>query len=200
MHLRNLKIQRFIVRGIVCILLACLLELARSAEPGGMLRDFVVRTWAKTDGLPDDSVTTILQTRDGYLWVGTGSGLVRFDGVKFTEVPLAAARSKKPVSITALSEDNAGRLWIGSQEQGLFCRVPGSGSVRQYQKSDGLLDDTVTSLTTDSEGRVWVGTPHGLNRCDGQKFAAFTTRDGLPDDSISSVHAAHSGSVWITTR
>src|SRR6266851_5205228 len=142
--------QNFIVRGIVCILLACLLELARSAEPGGMLHDFVVRTWTKADGLPDDSVTTLLQTRDGYLWIGTGSGLVRFDGVKFTQVPLLAASSKKTVSITALSEDKAGRLWIGSQDQGLFCRLP--ASVRQYQKSDGLLDATVTSLTTDSDG------------------------------------------------
>jgi len=163
-----------------------------------MLHDFVVRTWSKADGLPDDSVTTLLQTRDGYLWVGTGSGLVRFDGVKFTRVPLDPANSKRTASITALSEDNAGRLWIGSQDQGLFCRL--QGEVRHYQKSDGLLDGTVTSLSTDSGGRLWIGTPRGLNRWDGQKFASFTTRDGLPDDSVSSVHAAHSGSVWITTR
>ncbi|MEY2428084.1 MAG: hypothetical protein QOJ40_969 [Verrucomicrobiota bacterium] len=197
-HLSNLKIQDFIVRGVMGCLLACLADSARSAEIGGMLRDFVVRTWTKAERLPDDSVTTLLQTHDGYLWIGAGSGLVRFDGVKFTAVPLSASDSKRPVSITALCEDAADQLWIGSQEQGLFCRL--AGVVRQYRKAEGLLDDTVTSLTTDSEGRVWIGTPHGLNRWDGKKFAAFTRRDGLPDDSIFSVRAAHSGSVWITTR
>src|SRR5271157_3628794 len=50
------------------------------------LRDFALRTWSRADGLPDASVTVVQQTQDGYLWVGTAAGLVRFDGVKFTQV------------------------------------------------------------------------------------------------------------------
>src|SRR5580692_2564963 len=60
----------------------------RCDDLGAALRDFAVRTWSKADGLPDGSVTVIQQTKDGYLWVGTAAGLVRFDGVKFTKVPL----------------------------------------------------------------------------------------------------------------
>ncbi len=196
--LHCLPMKRFIVCGLTCGALASLPLLARAGQLQGVLRDFVVRTWTKADGLPDDSVTTLIQTSDGYLWIGTGTGLVRFDGVKFTQVPLLVPSQQRPVSITALCEDAVGRLWVGSQDQGLFGPLP--DSVRQYRKSDGLLDDGVTCLTRDSEGRLWIGTRHGLNRWDGKAFTAFTTRDGLPDDLVSSVHAARSGTVWITTR
>ena len=148
-------------------------------------------------------MTTLVQTSDGYLWIGTGTGLVRFDGVKFTEIPLRAQRAKQPLAVTALCEDARGRLWIGSQDQGLFCRFPGAGAAvlaKHYGKADGLIDDNVTSLTTDAEGRLWIGTRHGVSRWDGSRFSPFTTRDGLPDEMVSSVHAARSGTVWITTR
>src|SRR5438045_703274 len=66
-----------------------------------------IRTWRKDDGygLLADWVTAILQTRDGFLWVGTSGGLARFDGVAFTEVKLANPSANSPVWVTALSED-----------------------------------------------------------------------------------------------
>jgi ligand-binding sensor domain-containing protein/signal transduction histidine kinase len=181
-----------LVFGLFCA------NLARAAEPEGILRDFVVRTWSKADGLPDNSVTTLLQTRDGYLWVGTVGGLARFDGVRFVPLPLTGPPDYRPVSITGLCEDTTGSLWIGSQEQGLVCWR--GGTAKHYGKADGLLDEGITSLAADSGGHVWIGTRHGLNRWDGWKFTGFTTNDGLPDDAISAVHVARSGAVWITTH
>ena len=66
------------------------------------------------------SVTAIVQTRDGFLWVGTTAGLVRFDGVKFTEIELEAFSTNSPVRVSALCEDSNGHLWIGTQQEGLF--------------------------------------------------------------------------------
>src|SRR5260370_17132008 len=63
-----------------------------------------MRVWRNADGLPSDSVTAIIQTRDGFLWVGTSSGLARFDGVKFTEVRLPISSPNHPPPITALCE------------------------------------------------------------------------------------------------
>jgi len=209
----NLNIQRFILSSLTCCALACLPSLAGAGQLQGVLRDFAVRTWTKADGLPDDSVTTLLQTSDGYLWLGTGTGLVRFDGVKFTQIPLFEPGPQQPVSITALSEDAAGRLWVGTQEQGLFCRCTGeagaprraealrsAGFVTHYGKAEGLLDDNVTSLTTDAEGRLWIGTRHGVNRWEAGVFSSLTTRDGLADYPVTSVQAAKSGTVWITAQ
>jgi ligand-binding sensor domain-containing protein/signal transduction histidine kinase len=164
---------------------------------GAEMQDFAVRTWSKADGLPDGSVTVILQTTDGYLWVGTAAGLVRFDGVKFTKVPLPKVGFNRPVSVTSLCEDAFGFLWIGTEDQGIYSWK--DGQRQHFGAAEGLLDDNVTSLTLDAAGRLWIGTRRGVNRRDGNEFVAFTTRDGLPDNSVSSVHAAKSGTVWITT-
>lgn len=161
-------------------------------------RDFAVRTWGRAEGLPADSVTTILQTSDGYLWVGTDAGLARFDGFEFTIVNLPALNHSAPARITALCEGKAGELWVGTHQDGLVC-FDESG-MRYFRHGRGLLDDRVTSLAADAQGRLWIGTRAGLNFWDGNKFVSFTGRDGLADELVSGVHVARSGAVWITTR
>lgn len=155
-----------------------------------------MRVWRVADGLPSDSVTAIIQTRDGFMWIGTDSGLVRFDGDKFSAVSLAASTTNTVVHITALCEDANGNLWIGTQGNGLFETV--RGAIRHF--TDVLLDDSVTSLAADDRAGVWIGTKSGLNLWNGKKIQAFTTRDGLPDDMVTGVNVARSGAVWITTR
>lgn len=156
------------------------------------------RVWHSADGLPSDSVTAIIQTRDGFLWVGTSAGLVRFDGIKFIGLRLAALSTNAPVVVTALCEDSRGSLWIGTQQNGLFQLT--QGSVRHYVSEDGLLDDNVTSLAADNQGQVWIGSKSGLNLWTGREFKSFTTRNGLLDEFVSGVNVARSGTVWITTR
>lgn len=163
------------------------------AETAGTLR-----VWRVADGLSSDSVTAILQSRDGFLWVGTSAGLVRFDGVKFTPMPLAVVATNSPVSVTSLCEDSDGALWIGTQQDGLFQLI--HGQVRHYTVSQGLLDDSVTSLEADKDNKVWIGTKSGLDLWNGGAFKSFTTQDGLPDKFVAGVNVARSGTVWITTR
>lgn len=179
---------------LLAMLAACawLAPSARADEPRAELYDFAMRTWTKADGLPDTSVSMILQTRDGYLWVGTAAGLARFDGVKFSAVPLPG-----PLAITALCEDTNGSVWIGTQNDGLYRWQ--RGRISHFGAAEGLLDPAITSLTVDGRDNVWIGTHQGVNRWDGQKLRSLTTRDGLPDNSVLSVHAAKSGTVWITT-
>lgn len=156
------------------------------------------RIWHGSDGLPSDSATAIVQTHDGFLWVGTTAGLVRFDGVKFTELKLESSATNTPVRITALCEDSAGHLWIGTQQGGLFQLA--AGKLSHYTKAEGLVDDNVTSLAADNHGEVWIGSKAGLNLWTGQQFKAFSTRDGLSDEFVSGLNVARSGAVWITTR
>ena len=157
-----------------------------------------MNVWRSSDGLPSDSVTAIIQARDGFIWVGTDAGLVRFDGTKFVETKLAAAPAKHPIHITALCEDSNGYLWIGTQLDGLY-ELAG-GIIQHFTKVDRLLDEGVTSLAADNSGRVWIASKSGLNLWDGEGFRTFTVRDGLPDQYVTSVNVARSGTVWITTR
>jgi signal transduction histidine kinase/ligand-binding sensor domain-containing protein len=179
-------------------LLVCVPQDVRASQPAGALRELVVRSWTKADGLPNAAVTSILQSREGYLWIGTGAGLVRFDGATFRGVPLQETVSNIVLSVTSLYEDGSGRLWVGSQNHGLFCIA--DGATTHYGKDSGLAHDNVTSLAMDAERRLWVGTPSGACRLDGRRFTCFTTSDGLPDDVIIGLHRARSGAVWITTR
>ena len=156
-----------------------------------------MRVWRTVDGLPSDSVTAVLQTRDGFLWAGTSAGLVRFDGVKFTELNLDASATNNPVHVTALCEDSNGHLWVGTHESGLFELK--QGTVRHFTKTQGLLDNWVTSLAADNRGRLWIGSPSGLNLWAGEHFTSFP-QDGLPDKFVSGVNVARSGTVWITTH
>jgi len=160
--------------------------------------DLMFRAWNKQRGLPDDSVTAVLQTHDGYLWVGTSSGLARFDGLKFTVMSPQDWKSNAPICITALCEDSKNRLWIGTQDYGLLCYE--NGVVNSRSNLDGLRAQTINSIAEDANGTLWLGTPSGLERLDGPAFTHFTSKNGLPNDFVSNVHVARSGTVWITTR
>jgi ligand-binding sensor domain-containing protein/signal transduction histidine kinase len=157
--------------------------------------EFWVDTWRTDNGLPDNTINAILQTRDGYLWLGTAGGLARFDGVRFT-TPLPA--EFKGVRITALCEDRSGQLWIGTQDAGLLCRQP--GGYAHFSKTEGLLDNTITCLAEDTMGGIWMGTPAGLNRFKDGVISSYSGPEALPHDFISGIHAGRSGNLWITIR
>jgi len=183
-------------------LLLALLVLAPAMSPAGtpqfLPQDLAMRVWTKQQGLPDDSVTAVLQTRDGYLWVGTSAGLARFDGVRFVSFAPPLAKTNTPLNVQALCEDSLGRLWIGTQGEGLLSYV--NGTVSRYQDGSRSLDTTIHSIAEDSAGKLWLGTPTGLYRLAGQELTRFTTKDGLPNDFVSSIHVARSGTNWITTK
>ncbi len=193
-------LTRKIYISLIVVFIALSGGAVRAADTSEQLAEAVgsMRTWHVAEGLPSDSVTAIIQTRDGFLWIGTTAGLVRFDGLKFTDLKLTTLPIHHPISITAMCEDDSGHLWIGTQADGLF--ELDQGVVRHYTASQGLLDDDVTSLAVDNHEAIWVGTKSGLNFWSDKKFTAFTTQDGLPDNFISGVHVARSGTVWITTR
>ncbi|MEX2115435.1 MAG: two-component regulator propeller domain-containing protein, partial [Bacteroidota bacterium] len=121
--------------------------------------EYVIRTWSINEGLPQSSVGCILQTRDGYLWVGTWNGLARFDGVRFTSFHSGNTPALSGSKINALYEDRQGRLWIGT-ERGL---VEFAGNRFVPVRTDGRAR-AVNAIVEDAEGTIWVGSDGGLFR------------------------------------
>ena len=115
--------------------------------------------WQTEDGLPGNEVTALLQTRDGYIWVGTSSGLARFDGVKFTR--FGEQDGLRNSRILCLLEDRQGRFWVGTDGGGLFQFQ--NGRFEALTTREGLFSDVVMSLTEGTEGRIWIGTYAGLS-------------------------------------
>jgi ligand-binding sensor domain-containing protein/signal transduction histidine kinase len=130
-----------------------------SPENQNISPEYRVDHWQTEDGLPGNEVTALLQTRDGYLWIGTSSGLARFDGVKFTK--FGEQDGLKNSRILCLLEDRRGRLWVGTDGGGLFCFV--DKIFQAVTTRDGLFSDVVMSLAQGADDRIWIGTYAGLN-------------------------------------
>lgn len=185
-------------RAFLFALLVCLPTTGLAFSPQLVPQDMSVRVWNKRDGLPEDSVTSVIQSRDGYLWIGTSAGLVRFDGLRFVPITPQSGKTNTPICVSALCEDSKGQLWIGTQGDGLL-RYAG-GSLNSFHVKDGALDQTIHSIAEDAAGNLWLATPTGLSRVTDTNVTRFTAQDGLPNDFVSNVHIARSGTVWITTK
>jgi signal transduction histidine kinase/ligand-binding sensor domain-containing protein/CheY-like chemotaxis protein len=118
---------------------------------------FARQEWDSTNGLPQNSATTILQARDGFLWIGTYGGLCRFDGQRMEVFDTVSAPGLPGNRVLCLHETSDGTLWIGSDQSGLA-----SASQGQFRAHPELAQDVIAALGSDSGGRLLVGTVEGL--------------------------------------
>lgn len=115
-----MRISAFSLLLGAAILTAASVSLADSALPG-IANDYLVRVWDTDSGLPDNEISSIAQTPDGYLWIGTfHGGLARFDGTHFVDFDPANTPELRSIEIRTLMVDHEGRLWIGTVEGGLI--------------------------------------------------------------------------------
>ena len=153
--------------------------------------EFVCRAWGVEDGLPQDSVTAILQTRDGYLWLGTRSGLARFDGVRFTV--LGVAEGLQGLHVRTLCQDQQGALWIGTASG--LSRYH-KGRFTTFTTRDGLPGDLVNDVAQDGEGGLWVATSTGLSRWQEGRFQPVRAEQGLPEPHVRNLAVDAKGAIW----
>ncbi len=178
-----------------CCLLILLAPLAAPAASVG--DDFVVETWRTDAGLPHNSVTAVLQTRDGYLWLGTSNGLARFDGVRFSTFRAMDHPGLRSNHILCLCEDREGILWAGTAEGGLVrCDKDQFASVTS---SDGLASDTILCVEPDRAGGLWVGTDAGLNHLRNGQVDGFFQAEALADDPVYALCQPHRSPVLLAT-
>lgn len=157
---------------------------------------YISSLWQMGDGLPCNAVEAITQTHDGYLWVGTQKGLVRFDGQRFVRMdslfPEFPARC-----VNALCEGKNGELWIGVEGGTLFCLK--QGKMERFQKSNGLANGNVKTIYAARNGSVWIGASGGLSCYEAGKLRAYTVADGLVDNDVRTIVEDDDGLLWIGT-
>ena len=165
-----------------------------SVEAGGGLRQGLWHSFCMPDGLPNGLVQTLLQDDQGILWIGTGDGLARYDGQRFTTFTtddgLAGNR------IRALLLDSDDDLWIGTDDG--ISRYDGE-SFTSFSAREGLANGQTRALLQDRQGNIWIGTDDGLSRYDGRHFINFSTDDGLAGNQIRSLVQDRDGKLWIGT-
>ena len=164
-------------------------------SPSQAIEQFTQRRWSLAEGLPQVSATAIVQDDDGYLWVGTFGGLVRFDGVRFELVEGSGSCSSRILSL-AIGPD--GSVWVGTQRSGL-CRVV-RGELARVDFPAGLEIGGVADIEVASDGSVRLATAHGLVTIDGSRISRVSVAGGLPHESVTAIAERRDGSVWVGTR
>jgi signal transduction histidine kinase/ligand-binding sensor domain-containing protein len=143
------------------------------------------------DGLISDVVTSFAEQKDGTLWIGTATGLSRWDGKEFHNFDTSDGLPSAIVS--DLFADKDGSLWIATPDG--LSRMRDEVFVNYYERH-GLAHEMVTSVIRGPRGFLWVGTHNGLSRFDDHSLVGFEKGDGLLQDSTVLVLADREGRVW----
>ncbi|MGE3958683.1 MAG: two-component regulator propeller domain-containing protein [Vicinamibacterales bacterium] len=190
--------------GVRAIVLACVLGAAidavQPARAGAAssvkrLSEYSLTNWNEEDGPFPFGVLCIAQDRDGYLWLGGRTGLIRFDGSTFEvwhgSAPLPAER------LSSLIATRDGALWLGFGTMGAVTQIR-DGAVRTFGVSDGLAGGPVSVVYEDLDGTIWVGSYNGLSQ---YRDGAWTTfeKAGVPAEPVSAILRDRRGALWVGT-
>jgi ligand-binding sensor domain-containing protein/signal transduction histidine kinase len=186
-----------LVLAVVCFFTHA--NAAYALDTSKTLTQYTHRVWNQEEGLLEPTVYSILQTHDGYLWLGTQNGLIRFDGERFRPVKVnrASGGDFEPALMRSLFEDKDHVLWAGSIGNGL-ARIA-RGSRRWFTTRDGLPTDIAGCVVPENGGGLWVCTSRGLVDFHNKVQRIYTRADGLPSDRVHSVCEARDGAVWVAT-
>ena len=179
--------------GAICLLVfGCLGVQCHALDPQKSITQYVQVALSDKEGLPQNSVYSIAQTNDGYLWFGTEEGIARFDGVRVTVMNTLKNKTLVDNYVNVLTAGRDGSLWIGTR----------SGVIRY---KDGIFrtyfspGSPINSILEDRSGRIWVGSMAGLYCIHDDQVRRYTARDGLPNAGIRAIVADRRGVLWLAT-
>ena len=167
-----------------------------AAEPGARERGegWARRVWQTEDGLPAANVTGIAQTRDGFLWLATQSGLARFDGAHFEEIPIPIGRARPIIRVMLC--DHAENFWL-AEDGGVVVRF-GAGTSQIFTSTNGLPDALALQMVETADHTVWICYADGsvFRITSDNRVARITNADGLKDDGTCSLTLDARGVLW----
>ena len=179
--------------SVLCFLLWLLL--ANCCGTAGATAGYTRHLWHVADGLPEDTVQALAQTRDGYLLVGTTGGMARFDGAHFSLYTHSPAAVLGDTSIFCALKARDGSIWLGTEGSGLI-HLDARG-YHAYAAADGLSDLFVRALLEDHSGRIWVGTDNGLFQVQQDRLQRVNTSPLAPALAVHSILEDASHQVWV---
>jgi len=153
-----------------------------------------IDTWTTADGLPTNSVNAVVQTRDGFLWLATYGGLVRFDGTRLKTYTTENTPGLRTGRIISLYESRDGALWLTTEGLGLTRFV--HGRFVSYSTRDGLPDNDVVAVFELPDGALVVDTRKGAARWDGSRFVAAPAVPSVADSTRTILGRSETGAIW----
>ncbi|MGE5343748.1 MAG: two-component regulator propeller domain-containing protein [Candidatus Omnitrophota bacterium] len=164
-------------------------------DPHKQISQYNMQVWNMDSGLPGNAVFAIRQTPDGYLWLGTSDGLVRFDGVTLLWYSREKFPQVKIGEIRALHVDRNGTLWIGTSFDGLIRYKDGEFRTYPVATHKSLLK--ISAIEEDAYGNLWIGSFTSGLTCV-SKAGQFNTYSSIGE--VRSISKDDKGNLWITTK
>lgn len=201
MKSRAVNPKRAIQRHLSCLLLACVYGIILCASANGLDRDRTITefhhtAWTAKEGAPEQ-IIAIAQTNDGYLWLGTLTGLYRFDGVQFEHYMPRTDGDFPSKGIFSLLATPDGGLWICYRNSGVaFLK---DGKLTNYGEPEGLPPGRINRLARDVEGTIWAA-GNGLARFDGSRWESVGAEWSYPGKIAQTVFVDKKGTLWVATE
>ncbi len=175
----------------ILLMLLNLVSTPFSAAGQKPVERFVATQWGMKEGLPQSSVNCVIQSREGYLWISTFGGLVRFNGESFTTFNRSNTPGLRSDRMLLLYEDHAGAIWCGT-EDGLsrFYR----GAFTSFHDFDSANNYAPMLITEDDQNRLWVSVDGKPFRFSGEKFVPVTI---ARDPGLISSAVNNPGGIWM---
>jgi len=180
-------------RTIACVLaLVSVVDLCANGP-----ESFSTHTWTAENGLPDNSVSGLAQTPDGYLWVATQTSLARFDGFDFIPESLGETTAVTARLIRALYSDRQGRVWAALESGSIRCFSP--SGVTSLLLENATTRDWVTRICEDRDGVIWMSLQRGgVCRIEHGAAVFLGEKEGVPNLSRGCICADRDGAIWLS--
>jgi signal transduction histidine kinase/ligand-binding sensor domain-containing protein len=187
---------------VVCVLSICtlVLSLATAAfglDPDRDIHQLAHRSWGEKEGYPGRT-EALAQTADGFLWLGTDSGLFRFDGVRFERYVPRSGDTLPAGPLHALLALPDGSLWIAFRLENTIS-VLRNGRVKNYGKADGVTSYP-TAIVQDHEGTLWASIETGVIRFNGTRWdqigADWNFPEAVPQNTSEALLVDSQGTLW----
>lgn len=183
---------------LAAVAMVCLAGSACALDPGRAMSQYVRHRWGPENGFPAGPVSAITQTTDGYLWIGTDAGLVRFDGSTFNLVRDSGPAGYSIDRILGLTADRDGNLWVRIPEPTLLRYRDGAFT---YSSPDPHYEARVTATTRTHDGELLLASRrNGAEVLRASKFETLATAAALPRSPVTSIAETATDDVWLGTR
>lgn len=152
---------------------------------------YVVNVYNERNGLPTGEANTVVQTKDGYIWIGSYGGLIRYDGSVFYNYSTEGILPTS--SVRTLYEDSSGRLWIGTNDAGVFYLE--NGQLHAVENPNPKTYLCIRGFDEDKDGVIYVASNSGMGEIRDGKLSAYSD-DEISGHTVYSVGVDKYGRVW----
>ena len=165
-----------------------------AVDPTGKSDGYSAVLYDNTNGLPTSEANAVTETPDGFIWIGSYSGLTRYDGKSFERVDSTTGIS----SVVSLFVDSKEHLWIGTNDNGVAMME--KGGYRIYNHKDGLRSSSVRSIVEDTDGTIIIATTKGIATVDSEGNLGQLDNDKINNEYIRVMKQADNGVIYGVTN